>query len=112
MYYHGDLENGQKSFLAKSTDGLNFKTENKVLGEFYFRVFKYKDKVYSVAKNKNEDSVIYQSDSYDGEFKEIFNILPNSRHTAVYVKDDYLFIFYTTVGDAPESIYYCKLKIS
>ena len=46
MYYHGDLENGQKSFLAKSTDGLNFKTENKVLGEFYFRVFKYKDKVY------------------------------------------------------------------
>ena len=112
MYYHGDLENGQKSFLAKSTDGLNFKTENKVLGEFYFRVFKYKDKVYSVAKNKNEDSVIYQSDSYDGEFKEIFNILPNSRHTAVYIKDDYLFIFYTIVGDAPESIYYCKLKIS
>ena len=112
MYYHGDLENGQKSFLARSVDGLNFKTDNKVLGEFYFRVFKYKDKVYSVAKNKNEDSVIYQSDSYDGKFKEIFNILPNSRHTAVYVNDDNLFIFYTIVGDAPESIYYCKLKIS
>ena len=46
------------------------------------------------------------------EFKEIFNILPNSRHTAVYLKDDYLFIFYTLVGDAPELIYYCKLKIS
>ncbi len=112
MYYHGDLENGQKSFLSTSTDGINFETDNKVLGEFYFRVFKYRDKIYSVAKNKNEDSVIYQSDSYYGDFKEIFNILPNSRHTAVYIKNDYLFIFYTIVGDAPESIYYCKLKIS
>ncbi len=112
MYYHGDLEDGQKSFLSTSVDGINFKTDNKVLGEFYFRVFKYKDKVYSIAKNKNEDSVIYQSDSYDGEFKRIFNILPNSRHTAVYLKDDYLYIFYTVVKDAPESIYYCKLKLS
>jgi hypothetical protein len=112
MYYHGDTETGQKSFLGCSDDGIDFIVDNKVLGEFYFRVFNYKNKIYSIAKNKNEDSVIYQSDSYYGEFKKIFNILPNSRHTAVYLKDDYLFIFYTLVGDAPELIYYCKLKIS
>jgi len=112
MYYHGDTDNGQKSFLTHSEDGINFELDNKVLGEFYFRVFEYKNKTYSIAKNKNEDSVIYQSDSHYGDFKEIFNILPKSRHTAVYIKDDYLFIFYTLVGDAPEQIYYCKLKLS
>ena len=112
MYYHGDTDNGQKSFLSQSVDGLKFETDNTVLGEFYFRVFAYNDKIYSIAKNKNEDSVIYQSDSFNGSFKEIFNILPKSRHTAVYVRDDYLFIFYTLVGDAPEQIYYCKLKLS
>jgi len=41
MYYHGDIEGGQKSFISWSDDGINFQVDDKVLGEFYFRVFKY-----------------------------------------------------------------------
>ncbi len=111
MYYHGDTDNGQKTFLSYSTDGLNFKTDNKVLGEFYFRVFEYNDKIYSIAKNKNEDSVIYESDTYSGEFKKIFNILPNSRHTACMVNKNILSLFYTIIGESPESIYVCRINL-
>ena len=111
MYYHGDTDDGQKSFISISTDGINFETDNKVLGEFYFRVFKYKDNVYSIAKNKNEDSVIYQSDSYYGDFKKIFNILPNSRHTACMVDGNILSLFYTIIGESPESIYVCRINL-
>ena len=111
MYYHGDIEGGQKSFISWSNDGINFKTDNKVLGEFYFRVFKYKDKFYSVAKNKNIDGVIYESDSWDGEFKPMFNLLPNIRHSAVYVKENMLFLFYSCIGDSPESIFLVKINL-
>ena len=112
MYYHGDYHTGgQKSFIATSVDGLNWDTKSEPLGEFYFRVFKYKNKFFSISKNKNIDALIYESDDWFGEFKPCFNILENVRHTAVYVKGDILYIFYTIVGDTPESIYYCKLKI-
>ena len=33
------------------------------------------------------------------------------RHCAVSVKGDYLYIFYTVVGDNPESILMCKIKM-
>tara|TARA_R110001592_G_scaffold362966_1_gene679064 strand:+ start:864 stop:2381 length:1518 start_codon:yes stop_codon:yes gene_type:complete len=111
MYYHGDIEGGQKSFISWSSDGVNFKTDNKVLGEFYFRVFKYKDKFYSVAKNKNIGGVIYESDNWDGEFKLKYELIPNIRHSAVYLKDDILFLFYSLIGDSPESILMLKINL-
>tara|TARA_A100001015_G_scaffold74947_1_gene83181 strand:+ start:1094 stop:2683 length:1590 start_codon:yes stop_codon:yes gene_type:complete len=112
MYYHGDTNNFQESFISESNDGLSYTNNPKPLGLFYFRVFRYNDKFYSIAKNKNEDSIIYESDNWDGEYKPLFTLLPNSRHTATLVKDDILYIFYTTVGESPESIYYCKIKLA
>ena len=93
MYYHGDTNNFQESFFSHSKNGLKFKNKYEPLGLFYFRVFKYKNKFYAVAKNKNEDSIIYESDKYEGEFKPLFTILPNSRHTATLVKNDFLYLF-------------------
>jgi len=111
MYYHGDTDNGQKTFISNSSDGINFVNEEEPLGLFYFRVFSYKDKYYAIAKNKNDDSLIYQSNNFDKNFKPIFNLLPNSRHTAVLIKNNFLYVFYTIVGETPESIYYCKVKL-
>ena len=111
MYYHGDTDEFQQTFISKSDDGLNFTSGEKPLGLFYFRVFRYGKKFFSVAKNKNKNSIIYESDSWDGEFKPVFEFLPNSRHTATYVKNDKLYLFYTTIGEAPESIYYCRIKV-
>ncbi len=108
MYYHGDIDGGQYTFKSTSIDGINFKTDNKVLGSFYFRVFNYLNKKYAIAKNGNVDSIIYQE--IKGKFTPQFNFLDKSRHTAVYVDLDILYIFYTLVEEAPESLYVCKIQ--
>ena len=105
MYYHGDTNDGQKTFLSRSVDGVDFLHHNTTpMGQFYFRVFKYKEKFYSVAKNGNQDGIIYESNSWDGEFKPMYNLIPNIRHSAVYVDKNILFLFYSLIGDEPESI--------
>ena len=49
MYYHGvtndvNRPNGQCSFVSFSKNGLDFNSNSGILGMFYFRVFKYKNK--------------------------------------------------------------------
>jgi len=108
MYYHGDIENGQYSFKATSPDGINFSVDNKILGSFYFRVFNYLGETYAIAKNKNIDGVIYKK--INNKFEPQFHLINNIRHTAVYVDKNILYIFYSLVGEAPESLYICKIK--
>ena len=116
MYYHGvtkdeNAPHYQCSFVSFSKNALDFNSESRILGMFYFRVFKYKDKFYAIAKNKNVDGIIYESDDWDGEFKPLFNLLPNIRHTACFVEYDTLYLFYTTIGDIPESIKVCEINL-
>ena len=116
MYYHGvtsqeGAPHNQCSFVSFSKNGLDFSSNSGILGMFYFSVFKYKNKVYALAKNKNIDGILYESDKWDGEFKPIFNLIPNMRHASTFVESDYLYIFYTVVGDSPESIMMIKLKL-
>ena len=108
MYYHGDTSKGQYSFKATSDNGINFKVDNKILGLFYFRVFNYLGETYALAKNKNVDGIIYKKDN--SEYIPQFNLIDNIRHTAVYVNKNFLYIFYTIVGEAPESLYICVIK--
>jgi hypothetical protein len=107
MYYHGDTLNGQYSYKAVSNDGINFTTNNVELGAFYFRVFDYLGETYAIAKNKNIDGIIYKK--VNENFEPYFNLIDNIRHTAVYVDNNILYIFYTIVGEAPESLYVCKI---
>ena len=111
MYYHGDTKDGQKTFVSFSDDGLNFNSIDKPKGKFYFRVFRYNNKFYSIAKNDNENAVVYKSDTWDGEFEPIFNLINKIRHSAVYVKNDVLYLFYTLVGEVREKIYLTKIKL-
>ena len=116
MYYHGKVKtdnapHNQCSFVSFSKNGLDFCSNSGILGMFYFRVFKYNNKFYAIAKNKNIDGVLYQSDNWDGEFEPIFNLIPNMRHCDVLVENNNLYIFYTVVGDSPESILLCKIKM-
>jgi hypothetical protein len=108
MYYHGDTEDGQHSFKALSSDGINFNSINEKLGSFYFRVFDYLGETYSIAKNGNTDGIIYKKDN--NKFIPQFNLIDNIRHSAVYVDNNILYIFYSIVGEAPESLYIAKIK--
>lgn len=111
MYYHGDLEKGQKTFLATSKNGIDFTSNNEILGEFYFRVFKFGKKTFAIAKNLNIDGIVYEQK--DNKFIPVFNLIDNIRHTAVYVdeKNNVLKLFYSLINDIQEKIYLCELKI-
>lgn len=122
MYYHGpkvrpdEMESdplrrrfpileGQRSFLAYSRDGLTFSAADEILGPSYFRVFRYP---------KSPDGWVYAL-SMPGIFLRsrdgTTNFAPgpvlfdhSQRHTALLVRGDILFVFYTRAGDCPEHI--------
>ena len=103
MYYHGDHpEGGQHSFVSFSKNGLDFNSNSDKLGMFYFRVFKYKNIYFSIAKNGNDGIIYYKSKDGINNFEEIGNSkVPNVRHSAVHLDDNYLYHFYSEVGTAP-----------
>ena len=107
MYYHGDIDTGQFTFRASSSNGIHFTSDDKILTPFYHREFEYLGVTYALCKNKNVDSQLYKK--VDNSYELLYELLPGSRHTAVYVEDDILYIVYSLVGQAPERLYVCKI---
>ena len=77
-----------------------------VLGPFYFRVFRYKDFYYALAKTiENEGGgVLLRSKDGMTPFEAGKNILPRMRHAAVRVNKDKLHIVYSRGHDMPEHL--------
>ena len=102
MYYHG-LEGPafQHSRVATSKNGIDFTAREENLGRSYFRAFNYNDMTYALAM----PGQFYRSEDGFTNFEEGPRLFgPNMRHSAVIVRDDHLYVFWTRVGDAPESI--------
>jgi hypothetical protein len=110
MYFHG-LEGyaKQSTRVALSVDGINFEARPEVLGRTYFRVFRYGDYFYALAM----PGQLYRSRDPYGGF-EVGPLLFNKdmRHSAVQVRGDALDVFWTQVGQAPESILYSTIDLS
>lgn len=120
MYYHGSGEDyykenneelGQYTCLATSRNGIKFSTVAEKLGRFYFRVFRYSNEYYALAKaNRGENQeqsgfVIYKSRNGISNFHPGPEILHDgARHCGLRVINDTLQVFYTRIGDAPEHI--------
>jgi hypothetical protein len=105
MYFHGvHPKQGQVSFLATSKDGLHFTASYEVLGPFYMRAFQYGGWHYAIAKNENSGGVILRSKDGVTPFERGVDFIPNMRHAAVLLEKDTLIVFYSRIGDAPESI--------
>ena len=102
MYYHG-LEGPafQHTRVATSKNGIDFTAREENLGRSYFRTFKHNEMTYALAM----PGQFYRSEDGFTKFEEGPRLfVPNMRHSAVIVRDDYLYVFWTRVGDAPESI--------
>ena len=102
MYYHG-LEGPafQHTRVATSKNGISFTARAENLGRSYFRVFKYNEMTYALAM----PGQFYRSEDGFTNFEKGPRLFgPNMRHSAVIVRDDHLYVFWTRVGDAPESI--------
>jgi hypothetical protein len=105
MYYHGlEAAGTQVTRRAISTDGIHFAAQPNVLvGRSYLRVFQHRGETFGLAM----PGQIYRNFE-PGPI--LFN--PNMRHAALLQRGDTLHVFWTQVGDAPESILVSQIDLS
>lgn len=110
LYYHGMLETGaQATRVAVSDDGLNFTAQEEVITRPYLRMFRWHDQYYGMAM----PGVFYRSRDGLTKFEEgprLFN--RNMRHSALLVRDNTLYVFWTQVGDAPERLLLSRIDLT
>ncbi len=115
MYFHCPVntigEDGSKSspqltIRASSKNGIDFISENQPLGDSYFRVFKWNNDFYAIARTGK----LYKSKDGISNFEKgpnplkIINEGYEVRHVAVLQKNNLLYVFYSRIGDMPERI--------
>ena len=124
MYFHGaDAPSAmdwteQCTRVARSGDGLNFEVLPEVLGEPYFRVFRWREQHYALAM----PGVFYRSEDGVSNFQRGPTLFtPDMRHSAVRVKGgqanradrgERLQVFYTNAGDNPERILHATVDLT
>ena len=112
MYLHGqDPGKGpsrQVSRLATSTDGIRFEGQPEVLGRPYFRVVQHDDYYYALAM----PGYLYRSSNGMDSFEagpQLFN--DDMRHSALLIRGNTLYVFWTQAGYAPERILLSKINL-
>lgn len=110
MYFHGlNAFASQVSRVALSSDGLNFEALPQVLGRPYMRAMIRGQVTWVLAM----PGVFYRSADGLADFKEgpkLFN--KHMRHAALLRRRDTLNVFWTQVGDTPESILLSTIDVS
>lgn len=110
MYFHGLEGPGfQHSRVALSDDGIDFTTMPENIGRSYMRIFEHDGMTYAMSM----PGQFYRSADGLTSFEEGPRLfVPNMRHSALIVRDNTLYVFWTRVGDAPESILLSTIDIS
>jgi hypothetical protein len=110
MYYHGLNGLGQQvTRAATSEDGIRFAARPEILGVTYFRTFLHDGYVYAMAM----PGQFYRSrDPLSGfvQGQRLFN--RDMRHAALLKRGNTLFVFWTQVGQAPETILLSTIVLS
>lgn len=112
MYYHGRNPDGtQQTRLAESVDGITFTPFSTILGDSYFRVFKYQHYHYAIAWG----SKLYRS-SDSGRTFEVGPRLTKEgyRHGAILrvANTDTIYVIWSRAGDCPESLLISRLLMT
>jgi len=101
MYIHGRDVGRQLTRVATSRDGIHFRGHEEVLGRPYFRVIKHEEFYYSLAM----PGYMYRSKDGLSNFEQGPRFFNNDmRHSALLIRNNKLFVFWTQAGHAPESI--------
>ncbi len=110
MYFHGLEALGlQVSRVALSADGVGFEARPETLGAPYLRAFDLGGWTYALTM---PGQVLRSADGISAfePGPQLFE--PLMRHAAVTVRDGVLQVFWTRVGDAPESILLSTVDLS
>jgi len=110
MYFHG-LEGlgDQVTRMATSPDGRNFSARPEVLSRSYLRVFQHAGHTYGLVM----PGQIYRFKDNQLSLEEgplLFN--KQMRHSALLKREDSLHVFWSQVGDTPESILMSTVDLS
>jgi hypothetical protein len=110
MYFHGlDAFASQVSRVATSEDGINFKARNEILGRSYMRAFEHQSATYAMAM----PGQFYRSADGLSGFEEGPKLFGKfMRHSGLLKRGDTLHVFWSQVGDTPESILHSSIDIS
>lgn len=122
LYFHGPAKKGgaQSSFVATSGDGLRFSARPQILGPSYFRVFRWQDAWFALAKSGS----LWRSPDGLQPFTELGNPFAGQptaadapddqrieggkgahiRHVGLDLQGDRLWVYHTRIGDSPERI--------
>ena len=111
MYFHGDTEAGQRTFLAFSDDGLTWEARPQIMAHFYLRAFTYQGAWYGIAKYENRGGILQRSPDGIEPFQEGPRFLERIRHAAIWLDGNLLHLLFTQGKDCPESILYARMTL-
>ncbi|HOF87386.1 MAG TPA: hypothetical protein PLZ36_04665 [Armatimonadota bacterium] len=105
-----DAFNGiQRSFVARSTDGLTFTLGTEVLGAPYFRVFRRQGWWYALGM----PGIFYRSRDGVTTFEEGPTLFTSDmRHSALRLDGDRLTVYYSNAHDCPERILHSVIELT
>lgn len=119
MYFHFRLPNlGHRSSVAESSDGVNFTIRQGSIGKTYMRHWVYNNAFYFVDKKGRLSCSIDGLTNFEPGGKQIYEKTFDEqthaylRHTALRLVGNKLKIFFTRIGDAPESILQSTIKLN
>jgi len=111
MYYHGyDGRGNQSSRMATSADGLTFEVQPQRVFSTYLRGFEFGDQHYLLAM----PGVLYRGRDPEGPFEPRDRLLfePDMRHAGLLLEGSTLYVFWSSVGYAPERILLSQVDLS
>jgi len=110
MYYHGQTPaDGQQTRIALSADGLAFAACPEILGTSYFRVFRWDGWWYALVM---PGKFMRSRDGLTGFELGPVRFTEDMRHSALTLDGNVLGVFYSNVGDCPESILHCTVELT
>jgi hypothetical protein len=123
LYYHGTVcpgaapanpggWQGQLTFAATSEDGVTFRPGREVVASFYLRVFRHGGWHYGICKSANTGNQFGRSADPLGAMEPGPEVLPNSRHVAVFPEGNTLWVFFSRAGDCPEQILMTRFNLA
>lgn len=109
MYYHGRGEGRQFTRAAVSTDGIDFEGRADELGPHYFRVIEHDNYFYAMSM----PGLLHRSSDGLSKFEsgpQFFTA--DMRHSALLIRDDRLYVFFSQAGEQPERILLSTIDLS
>lgn len=109
MYYHGRGEGRQFTRAATSGDGIHFQGREEDLGRPYFRVIEHQDYYYAMSM----PGYLYRSADGLSNFEagpQFFTA--DMRHSALLIRDNHLYVFFTQAGEKPERILLSTIELT